>query len=144
VNDAVVFSWKAPDRVKVGESWTAVLNVDAKGGLSAAPMLLAYDPSAWEFNSVMEGPFLKGGGAATVFTSEVDAKRGRVLIKFSRQAGGNGDALAKGQGELLTLNLRPIKANPDGVAIKLLAAAPEPTPATPLVLPVEQSVKVLP
>lgn len=144
VNDAVVFSWKAPDRVKVGEAWPAVLNVDAKGGLSAAPMLLEYDPSALEFNSVMEGPFLKAGGAATVFTSEVDAKRGRVLIKFSRQAGGNGDVLAKGQGELLTLNLRPIKVNPDGVAIKLLAAAPEPTPATPLVLPVEQSVRVVP
>lgn len=144
LNDAVVFSWKAPDRVKVGEAWPAVLNVDAKGGLSAAPMLLEYDPSAWEFNSVMEGAFLKGGGAATVFTSELDAKRGRVLIKFSRQAGGNGGVLAKGQGELLTVNLRPTKANPVGVAIKLLAAAPEPTPTTPLVLPVEQSVTVVP
>jgi len=42
------------------------------------------------------------------------------------------------------LNLRAIKANPGGAAIKLLAAAPEPTPATPLVLPVEQRVKVAP
>jgi general secretion pathway protein D len=144
VGDAVVFSWKAPDQVKVGEAWAAVLNVDAKSGLSAAPLLLEFDPGAWEFNSVMEGAFLKGGGAATAFTSEVDAKRGRVLIKLNRQAAGNGEALAKGQGDLLTLNLRAIKANPGGAAIKLLAAAPEPTPATPLVLPVEQRVKVAP
>jgi general secretion pathway protein D len=142
--DNVRFTWRAPDRAKVGEPWAAVLNVEAKAGLTAAPLLLEFDPEIWEVTSVMEGSFLKRDGAATAFSSDVDAKRGRVMIKALRQASTAVASVAKGGGELLTLNLRPIKPNLSGSVLKLSAAAPDPQPSMPLLLPVEHRVRVEP
>lgn len=146
VSDAVSFSWQAPGRVKVGQQVSAVLKVNSQAGVSALPLLLAFDPQYWEVVNVMELDFLKQKGGATTFSSQVDAKQGRIVVETTRQVpGAQGEAGARGTGDLLAVSLRALKPTTAGGAVlQVLSAAPDPMPQARLALPVEQMVRIEP
>lgn len=145
--DAPSFTWQVPNRVKVGDQVSAVLKVNSQAGVSSLPLLLGFDPQYWEVVNVMELDFLKQKGGATTFSSQVDAKQGRVVIAATRQAAGApgapGEVVARGAGELLAVSLRALKPGAAAM-LQVLSAAPDPMPQARLALPVEQAVRIEP
>jgi general secretion pathway protein D len=142
IDDGMVqFAWRGAQQAKLGEPYALSLMVDATMAVQSAPVLIEFDASVWAVDGVQEGGFFKRGGGSA-FSSEVNAQRGRILVKAAR-AEGAGLAPA-GRGELLSLSLRPLKAVPEGTTIQVITAAPQPTSVRPVLVPVEHWVKVVP
>lgn len=139
---SVVLSWQAPAQIKVGEQFSAALRITSQGGLRGLPVLLAFDPQLLQVAAVQEGPFFKQGGGNTHFSQRIDAAQGKVFVTVVRQNAAGADAGVNGMGNLATVTFKAIKAG--NARLQLLSASPEPAPATPLNMPVEQIVRIVP
>lgn len=134
-------AWQAPAQVRVGEQFSAVLQVQSQGPLRGLPLLVGFDPQALQVVSVQEGAFFKQGGAATSFNQRVDPAQGKVFVALVRQNPGGTDAGVNGTGGVVTVTFKAVK--PGAAKLQLLSASPEPAAAAPA-LPIDQVVKVLP
>jgi general secretion pathway protein D len=105
----------APSSVAVGQQFTVDVKVSAVTDLVNAPFALSYNPASVEFVSMTEGPFLKGDGKQTTFSSKADAAGGAVSVNLSRTTGSGG---VSGGGSLVTATFRAKKAGPAGFAFK--------------------------
>jgi general secretion pathway protein D len=139
---SVALSWQAPAQIKVGEQFSAALRITSQGGLRGLPALLAFDPQALQVVAVQEGTFFKQAGGNTNFSQRIDAAQGKVFVTVVRQNSSGGDAGVNGTGTLATVTFKAVKAG--DARLQLLSASPEPAPAAPLALPVEQSVRIVP
>lgn len=143
---AMTLSWQAPNQVKTGEQFTAVLRVQSGLPLAGLPALIAYDPQFLQVAQVQEGDYLKQGGAATQFSHRLDAAQGKVFAAGVRQAPSPGAAGINGVGSVVSITFKALKPTPAGsvAAVQLLSLTPEPSPAAPLKLPLEHGVRIIP
>lgn len=114
-----VARWIGPPQVKAGETFTAVLELDADQPFRGVPVQFGYPKERLELLDVEEGDLFKQGGAQTSFTKTVDAVNGRgsagVLRTASSGATGKGSvvtlrfkALSAGSAEITLLSMQPV------------------------------------
>ncbi|MFC5473801.1 cohesin domain-containing protein [Paraherbaspirillum soli] len=139
-------NWQTPAEVKVGEQFSAVLRVSSQGALRGMPLLIGFDPQLLQVVSVQEGDFFKQNGGATNFSHRIDPAQGKVFIAAVRQNATGTDAGVNGAGGIVTVNFKALKptAAPAAAKLQLLSASPEPVSATPIALPLEQLVRIVP
>ena len=75
--------WQVPDAVKTGDTFVAQLMVQSGQPVNSMAMSIGFDSKVLQVLSVVEGNFLKQGGAATDFTSSVDPN-GTIAVSGSR------------------------------------------------------------
>lgn len=136
----VSLAWQAPNQVKSGEQFTAVLKVTSEGPLRGMPLLVAYDPQVFQVTNVQEGDYFRQGGSAATFNHRVEAAQGKVFIAAVRQSATGEDPGINGTGGLAMLTFKTIKPGATG-KIQVLSATPEPA-ASPMAFPVELKVQV--
>ena len=140
---AVNLSWKAPAQVKVGEQFSAVLSVNSQQALRGLPLLVGFDPQVMQVVSAQEGDFFKQAGGKSTFSQRVDGVQGKVFIAALRENPAGGEAGINGTGSVATLTFKAVKAS-TGARLQVLSATPEPAPASPVAVPVEQVFKIVP
>lgn len=139
---APVLSWQAPAQVRIGEQFSAVLQVSSQQALRAMPLLLAFDPQALQVAAVQPGDFFQQGGAQTQFSQRIDPAQGKVFIALVREHGGGDPAGVNGSGGLVAVTFKAIKAGSS--ALQVLSATPEPAAAQPIRTPLTHTLRVLP
>lgn len=146
VPGAFSLSWQAPPKIKAGEQFSAVLRVTSQNSLLGLPLLIGFDTQLLQVASVQEGEFLKQNGGSTNFSHRVDPAQGKIFIASVRQNASGSDKGVNGSGTLLTVNFKALKPKSGAASTKvqLLSASPEPAPATPVAVPVEQIVQIAP
>ncbi|MCA1323585.1 secretin N-terminal domain-containing protein [Herbaspirillum sp. alder98] len=92
-NDAARIHWRAPDSVKAGDTFVAQLMVESGQSINEMAMSIGFDSKALQVLSVTEGDFLKQGGAATGFSSEVDPN-GTIGVSTARASKMDGATFA--------------------------------------------------
>jgi general secretion pathway protein D len=105
--------------------------------LVSVPLALYFDPRTLQAVSVLEGEFLKQGGAQTSFASRVDPS-GQILMTGTR----SGEGGASAPGNFVTITFRAAAAVTPETRVQLLTAAPvglggrtvQTVPGTPLVV----------
>lgn len=140
---AVNLSWKAPAQVKVGEQFSAVLSVSSQQALRGLPLLVGFDPQVMQVVSAQEGDFFKQAGGKSTFSQRVDGVQGKVFIAALRENPAGGEAGINGTGSVATLTFKAVKAS-TGARLQVLSTTPEPAPASPVAVPVEQVFKIVP
>lgn len=143
VAGSVGLAWQAPVQVKVGEQFSAVLNVNSQQALRGMPVLLGFDPQVVQVVSVQEGDFFKQGKAQTTFSQRVDPLQGKAFVALVRQGGNGNDTGINGAGSVVSVTFKALKASASA-KLQLLSATPEPAPALPVALPVEHMVRIVP
>lgn len=114
-----VARWVGPPQVKSGETFTAVLELNADQPFRGVPVQFGYPKERLELLDVEEGDLFKQGGAQTSFTKTIDAINGRgsagVLRTAATGATGKGNvlalrfkALSAGPAELTLLSMQPV------------------------------------
>ena len=140
---AVTLTWQAPAQVRVGEQFSAVVRVNSALALRGLPLMLGFDPQVLQVVSVQEGDFFKQSNGQTSFSQRIDPAQGRVFAALVRQASTAQDTGINGTGNLVTVNLKAIKAG-NATRVQLLSATPEPSTSAPIALPIEQLIRVMP
>lgn len=116
---AAVLRWQGPAQVKVGEAFAVQLLMQSDHPVASVPLAMGFDPRLLQVTSVVEGDFLRQGGAPSSFTSRVDPS-GQVMVTGTR----SGETRAPGLAVFATINLRATApASPD-TRLQLLTAAP--------------------
>ncbi|GAB3094118.1 secretin N-terminal domain-containing protein [Lysobacter terrae] len=121
----VLFDWSAPNEVKVGEQFTAVLNVSALQAVDQIPMMLGFDPQVLQVVSVEEGTFMSQGGGQSTLAKQINLSDGKISATVVRQ----GTAVS-GQGSLLQITFKALVAT-DKTQVRLLSATPGPEVKSP-------------
>ena len=116
---ATSFAFQGPPQASAGTSFTLVLSVTPDEPIASLPFSIGYDPKLIEVTAVNEGDFIRQGGAASSFTTKIDAATGRVFGTATR---GSGDGASQ-TGALLTLSVRALTPN-SNATIQLVAASP--------------------
>lgn len=135
--------WQAPTEIRVGEQFTAVLKVNSQHAFNGMPLLVGFDPQVLQVVNVIEGSFFKQNNAQTSFNQRVDPSQGKLFIALVRQAGTGYEANVNGTGGLIAVTFKALKAVPSA-KVTLLSASPEPAPATPITVPMDHVVRVIP
>jgi general secretion pathway protein D len=142
---APVMSWQLPAQVKAGEQFTAVLRVKSQAALRGLPLLIGFDPQALQVAGVQEGDFFKQVGGAVQFSHRIDPAQGKIFVAAVRQNVSGNDAGVNGDGAVVMVGFKALKATSGaGARVQLLSASPEPAPGLPVAVPVEQWVRVTP
>ena len=113
------FAWNGPQQAPVGSTFTIELTVQPDQPITSIPFAIGFDPKLVEITAVTEGDFMRQGGAASTFTSRVDAAAGRVFATDTRNSA-DGATLS---GTLVTLTIRTLSATPRA-SIQLVANSP--------------------
>lgn len=136
-----LFSWRAPDTIKVGQEFKIDLLVKSERPLRSLPLQISFDPAALEVVGVEEGGFFKQGGGKTNFAHNVDQANGRIFTGVNR----SGNEGAKGENSLVTVVFRG-KMPKSKSEIRVIAATPmsQGEGAVTVALPKPQLLTVLP
>ncbi|WP_447730349.1 cohesin domain-containing protein [Pseudoxanthomonas suwonensis] len=118
--------WSAPREVRVGEQFTAVLNISTMQALEQVPLMLGFPPHVLQVVSVEEGSFMNQGGGQSSLVQQVNLSEGKISATLTRR----GSAVS-GQGALLNVTFRALAAS-EGAALTILSAQgiPESGPVT--------------
>jgi len=143
VSGNVTLDWQAPAQVKVGEQFSAVLKTSSQQAIRGMPLLIGFNPLVFQVVSVQEGDFFKQGNGQTSFSQRIDPVEGKVFVALVRQDGTGAGTGINGSGSLVRINFKAIKAA-SGAKVQLLSASPDPAPVSPVAVPLEYSVNVLP
>jgi general secretion pathway protein D len=100
--DTVQMRWQAPKEVKVGESFSAVIEAVSGAELRGLPMELTFPQDLLEVVSIAEEGFLKQGDSATSFVQAVNTAAGRINVGLMR----NESAGARGEGAVVSIQFR--------------------------------------
>lgn len=119
----VVLGWSVPPQVRVGEQFTAVLDITALKAVDRIPLMIGFDPKVLQVVSIEEGPFMSQGGGKSSLTKEVNLSAGRITAAATRE----GTAVS-GQGALLQVTFKALAAS-ERTPIQLLSATPSPEQA---------------
>ena len=136
-------TWQLPAQVKVGEQFTASLRLNSQAALRGLPLLVGFDPSLLQVVSVQEGDYFKQNGAQTTFNQRVDPAQGKVFIAAVRQGVPGSEVGINGNGVVVNVVLKALKAAPTA-KVQLLSVSPEPALASPLAMPMEQTLRIVP
>lgn len=111
-----IVGWSAPGEVRVGEQFTATLNISAMQALEQLPLMLGYPPQVLQVVGVEEGSFMNQGGGQSSLTQQVNLSEGRISATLVRQ----GSAVS-GQGVLLNVTFRAL-APTEAAVLQVLSA----------------------
>jgi general secretion pathway protein D len=136
-------SWQVPAQVKAGEQFSAVLRVNSHRPLRSLPLLLGFDPQLLQVVTVQEGEFFKQANGQTAFTHRTDPAKGKIVVAVVRQSAGGRDPSVNGAGSVVTVTFKALKPAASA-KMQLLSASPEPASASPVKVPVEQAVRIVP
>jgi general secretion pathway protein D len=131
--------WQGPAELAVGETGVATLELSSTVALRGGPVSLRYPADRIQLLAVEEGSFFNQAGAATSFSQAVDAQAGMVRAGILRnQATG-----AQGQGTLVRVRFKALKAGPAELAVVSLepVSLGDPLPPTALPMPLRINVK---
>lgn len=104
-------------QLKVGETFTLQLGMESALPVTSVPLVITFDDKVLEASGVLEGGFLRQGGASTSFHSKIDP--GRVLLTGTRI----GEQGASGRGNFASVNFRAL-APTGSSTVTILTAAP--------------------
>ncbi|GAB7545372.1 secretin N-terminal domain-containing protein [Cupriavidus sp. 8B] len=110
--------WDGAQQLKVGDTFTLQLSMQSGRPVTSVPVAITFDDKVFQAGGVVEGGFLRQGGAPTSFTSKVDTA-GQLLITGTR----TDNSGASGSGNFASINFRAL-APANASAIQLLTAAP--------------------
>lgn len=113
-----ILGWSAPGEVRVGEQFTATLNISAMQALEQLPLMLGYPPQVLQVVGVEEGSFMNQGGGQSSLAQQVNLSEGRISATLVRQ----GSAVS-GQGVLLNVTFRALAPSEAAVLTVLSAQA---------------------
>lgn len=116
---ATILRWQGPTQLKVGDTFALQLLMQSDQPVVSVPLALGFDARTLQVTSVVEGEFLRQGGAQTGFTSRVDPN-GQILMTGTR----TGDTGATAVGALVTINFRVAAAVTPDTQVQLLTIAP--------------------
>ncbi|SFI22061.1 general secretion pathway protein D [Collimonas sp. OK307] len=135
-------SWQGPAQVKVGGTLTLNLALQSTQPISSLPISIAFDTKVLQAINIVEGDFLKQGGAQTGFTSRIDPS-GQILISDAVLNGGGAGATAAGT--VTSITFRTLTAA-DTTHVQLSNAALSGVGGVPIAttLPAPYTVQVLP
>ncbi len=133
-------SWTAPREIRVGDQFSASLNVTSDSSLRALPMMVSYDPRLLQVVRVDEGSFLRQAGAQTSFNQRIDANQGRVFAAAIRQNVAGNDGGTNGTGTIVELTFKAIAVG--DTAIRLQSLTPEPAFDVSRAVPLEHRVRI--
>jgi general secretion pathway protein D len=119
----LLFDWSAPPEVRVGEQFTAVLNLSALHAIEQLPVLIGFDPKVLQVVSVEEGTFMAQGGGRSTFSQQVNLSDGKLTATAVRE----GTAVS-GQGSLLQVTFKALTPA-ESTQLRLLSASPAPAEA---------------
>ena len=111
--------WQGPTQLKVGDVFAVQLVMQADQPVVSIPLAVGFDTKTLQITSVVEGEFLKQGGAQTSFANRVDPS-GQILITGTR----SGETGATAPGVFATINLKAIAASNTGSRMQLLTISP--------------------
>jgi general secretion pathway protein D len=80
----ISLNFAAPASVKADERFNVEISASNVTNLYSAPFIMSYDPAILDFDSAVEGPFLKRDGNPTVFQTVGTQKGGQVTVNLSR------------------------------------------------------------
>lgn len=121
----VLLNWAAPQEVRAGEQFTAVLNVSALQAIDQIPLLIGFDPKVLQVVGIEEGMFMSQGGGQSTLSQQVNLSDGKIVATAIRQ----GSAIS-GQGSLLQVTFKALSAT-EKTEIKVLSATPSPEQVGP-------------
>lgn len=126
---APMLRWEGPTQVKPGETFALKLWVSSSSGISGFPIQIKYDPQMIEVVDALPGKYLAQNGAKVDFGKRVVTGSGMAFITQNRAEGE-----AKGDGDLLEVKLKALKAGPNTIVSVLpataIAAGNRPLPQT--------------
>jgi general secretion pathway protein D len=100
--------WEAPTLAKVGVPLQLYLAMDSAEALRAASLQVAYDPADFQLVEINDTGYF-GKDDRSVFSKSIDDTSGRASVGVKARD----DAPAKGQGRVLALTLKPLRAAQD-------------------------------
>ena len=101
--------------------YTVPISVAGASRLSTLTLSLTYNPALIRVRSVQEGTFMRQGGAAPAFSSQVDEKSGRVDIVITRPGDQTG---ASTSGLLAALLVEPVAVGTGSLTVTGSASVP--------------------
>ncbi len=111
-----------PSEMRMGSGpYTVPISIAGAMRLSTLTVSITYNPALIRVRSVQEGTFMRQGGAAPAFSSQVDEKSGRVDIVITRPGDQTGASTA---GLLAALLVEPVAAGTGSLSITGSASIP--------------------
>lgn len=111
-----------PSEMRMGSGpYTVPISIAGASRLSTLTISITYNPALIRVRSVQEGTFMRQGGVAPAFSSQVDEKSGRVDIVITRPGDQTGASTA---GLLAALLVEPITAGTGSLSITGSASVP--------------------
>ena len=111
-----------PSEMRVGSGpYTVPISVAGASRLSTITISVTYNPALVRVRSVQEGTFMRQGGIAPAFNSQVDEKSGRIDIVITRPGDQTGASTA---GLLAAILLEPLAAGTGSLAVTGSATVP--------------------
>jgi general secretion pathway protein D len=140
---SVSLSWQGPSQVKVGEQFSVVLRVNSQQALRGLPLLVGFDPQVMQAVNAQEGDFFRQAGGKSTFSQRVDGVQGKVFIAALRENPAGGEPGINGTGSVATLTFKAVKPSANA-KLQLLSATPEPPSSSPIAVPIEKVLKIVP
>jgi len=111
-----------PSEMRMGSGpYTVPISIAGATRLSTLTISLTYNPAIIRVRSVQEGTFMRQGGVAPAFSSQVDEKSGRVDIVITRPGDQTGASTA---GLLAALLVEPVAAGTGSLSVTGSASVP--------------------
>jgi hypothetical protein len=108
--------------MRVGSGpYTIPISVAGASRLSTITLSITYNPALVRIRNVQEGTFMRQGGIAPAFTSQVDDKSGRIDIVITRPGDKTG---ASTSGLLAALLVEPLVAGTGSLGLTGSASVP--------------------
>jgi len=139
----ITLRWMAPESAVAGEIFSVVLQISSTDALRKVPLLLEFDPQYLEVTEIREGSFFRQSGGQSRFDASQDAATGKIDATVSRIGDEEDTGGASGEGSLLMVQLKAVKAVPSTM-LRLLSATPEPAPENPVTLPDALNIQITP
>lgn len=140
----VIYEWLLPDKVKVGEQFSAELKLSSSTALKGLPVVIGFDPQFVQLVNVQEGDFFRQNQGDTRFTQRSD-NQGKLMVSVIRQSKSADDVGTNGIGKIVTLTFKSLKPTESGFTkLQLLSASPEPQSQTNIQFPVEKVLQITP
>jgi general secretion pathway protein D len=104
-------SWDLPNDIKVGDTFTATLQLKSGVSLRGGPVQITYPKDALAPLEVTEGSYFSQGGSTTSFTQSIEADTGRIKAGIIRHLGEGTD----GKGSVVAIKFKAIKSGPASI-----------------------------
>ena len=128
-----------PSEMRMGSGpYTVPISIAGATRLSTLTISLTYNPAIIRVRSVQEGTFMRQGGVAPAFSSQVDEKSGRVDIVITRPGDQTGASTA---GLLAALLVEPVAPGTGSLSVTGSASVPGGASAPLQFLPVGVTVR---